>query len=34
MSEINSLAAELAKKFIACLQNQGIKIDSAFDIAN
>ena len=30
MAEINALAVELAKKFIAYLQNQGIKIDSAY----
>jgi len=30
MSEVNALAMELAKKFITYLQNQGIKIDSAY----
>jgi predicted nucleotidyltransferase len=30
MAEINALAVELAKKFITYLQNQGIKIDSAY----
>ena len=30
MAEINALVVELAKKFIAYLQNQGIKIDSAY----
>ena len=30
MAEINALAVELAKKFIVYLQNQGIKIDSAY----
>ena len=28
--KVDSLAVELAKKFIAYLQNQGIKIDSAY----
>ena len=30
MAEVNTLAIELAKKFITYLQNQGIKIDSAY----
>jgi predicted nucleotidyltransferase len=30
MAEVNALAVELAKKFITYLQNQGIKIDSAY----
>jgi uncharacterized protein len=30
MAKVNALAVELAKKFIAYLQNQGIKIDSAY----
>jgi len=30
MAEVNALAVELAKKFIAYLRSQGIKIDSAY----